>query len=83
MSHSDYHTGLKRREKMTISGNARRIQRCREKKSRLGMERVEICLGGDLLDRLKEDARYQGIPFPRLIESVLIAHLQSGKRIWA
>lgn len=68
---------------MTISRNAMRIQKCREKKARLGMERVEILLGGDVLDRLREDAKYQGIPFPRLIEAVLIAHFQSGKRIWA
>ena len=67
---------------MTISGNATRIQRCREKKSRLGMERIEICLGGDLVDHLKEEARYQQVPFPRLIEVILANHFRNGRRIW-
>ena len=68
---------------MTISGNARRIQRCREKKAALGMERIDVILEGDLVDRLREEAQYQKVPFSRLIEAILITHLQSGKRIWA
>jgi hypothetical protein len=84
MSHSNNHAGVRKgKDGITISGNANRIKRCREKKAALGLERIEICLRGDLLDRLREDANYQGVPFPRLIEAVLIAHLHSRKRIWA
>lgn len=67
---------------MTISGNAIRIKKCREKKALLGLERVEIALGADLLDRLREEAQYQRIPLPRLIEAIVADHLHSGKRIW-
>ena len=67
---------------MTISGNAIRIQRCREKKARYGLERVEITLGKDIAERLREEARYQKIPFHRLIGAILADHLRSGRRIW-
>lgn len=67
---------------MSISGNATRIQRCREKKARLGMERVEITLENDILERLREEARYQQISFPRLIEAILADHFHKGRRIW-
>lgn len=67
---------------MTISGNAARIQRCREKKARLGMERIEIALENDIVKRLREEARYQQVPFPRLIEAILVDHFRNGRRIW-
>lgn len=79
MSRSDNHVVG---GEVTISGNATRIQRCREKKAALGLERIEITLGSDLVDRLREEAQFQQVPLPRMIEAVLRAHIHSGKRVW-
>ena len=69
---------------MSVTGNAaERVRRCREKKTKLGLERIEITLGGDLVDRLREEAKYQHIPLPRLITAILSDHIHGGKRVWA
>jgi hypothetical protein len=37
----------------------------------------------ELADRLRDEARFQGVPAHRLIETILADHLNSGKRVWA
>lgn len=69
---------------MSVTGNtAERVRKCRERKAKQGLERIEITLGEDVLDRLREEALYQRISLPRLVAAILADHLNRGKRVWA
>ena len=66
---------------MSVTGNAaERVRKCRKRKAKQDLERIEITLGEDLSDRLREDAECQRIPLPRLIAAILADHLHSEKK---